>query len=80
MADGQLIKPGMLEFQDTRGTGNVTVEGLVLSPAVRIEAKAGRMVVFPAWLPHFVHPVIGDDLRIAIACNCNILGYKPPEK
>lgn len=77
LATGETIKAGTLEFVDTRGVGSFQVANLHLQPAARIVPKEGRMVVFPSWLPHFVHPVEGDDVRIAIACNARILKFTP---
>lgn len=76
MATGVRIQPGTIEFVDTRPTGSVRAPGLNLQPAARIEPKDGRMLCFPHWLPHFVHPVVGDHVRIAIACNATILSFK----
>ncbi len=79
MATGVKVKPGVIEFVDIRNAQDRHIEGLNFAPAARIEPKAGRMIVFPSWLPHFVHPVRGDEDRIAIACNCTIKNYTPPE-
>lgn len=80
MATGVPITPGDIEFLDTRGgPGAIQVPGMVLQPAARITPKSGRMLAFPSWLPHFVHPVRGDHVRIAIACNATVLAYTPPK-
>jgi uncharacterized protein (TIGR02466 family) len=75
MATGVRIKPGTIEFVDTRAVGSVKSPGMNFQPGARIEPKNGRMLVFPNWLPHCVHPVVGDHTRIAISCNCTILNY-----
>ena len=36
---------------------------------VRIRPKAGRMVLFPAWLSHSVEPWDGSGTRISVAMN-----------
>ena len=74
-ATGTSIKAGDIEFVDTRGSGAFQVKGLNLQPAARITPKTGRLIVFPSWLPHFVHPVRGDSTRISVACNSKILQY-----
>jgi uncharacterized protein (TIGR02466 family) len=80
MATGVIVKPGSLEFIDTRGgVGAQQVPGLVLQPSVRIPPVAGMMIVFPCWLPHFVHPVEGEGDRIAVACNATVAKYEKEE-
>lgn len=37
-----------------------------------IRPKTGRLVVFPGWLQHYVHPYRGTRPRIAIACNVTV--------
>jgi len=39
---------------------------------VRVTPKAGRMVLFPNWLHHYVNPVEDDSLRICIAFNVRL--------
>ena len=78
-AVGTEIQAGDIEFVDTRGCGAFKVPGLNLQPAARITPVNGRLITFPSWLPHFVHPVRGDSERIAIACNARILKYIPKE-
>ena len=78
-ATGAKIKAGDIEFVDTRGPGSLKVPGLNLQPAARITPKEGRLIVFPSWLPHFVHPVRGNHQRIAVSCNARILKYQIKE-
>jgi hypothetical protein len=33
------------------------------------------ILVFPSWLPHFVHPVSGEEPRISIATNMTIMEH-----
>ena len=81
MATGVRVRPGTLEFMDVRGGPNAQqVKGLNLNPSVRLEPRAGRMVVFPAWLPHMVHPIHGREDRIAVACNASVVNYDPPKE
>ena len=77
---GVAVKPGALEFIDTRGI-NLKAPGVVMQPAARVYPKVGRMVGFPSWVPHFVHPVRGDGPpRIAVACNATILNFEPEKE
>jgi uncharacterized protein (TIGR02466 family) len=79
MATGVKVRPGTLEFIDVRGgPAGHQVQGLTMNPALRIPPEPGLMVVFPAWLPHFVHPVDGGKERLAVACNAGIRKYHLP--
>ena len=40
--------------------------------AVLVQPKPGMLVVFPAWLEHWVHPFYGRGERISIAVNIDI--------
>lgn len=77
---GVKVQGGTLEFTDPRGPGNMTVPGLRLQPAFRLKPRAGNMVVFPSWLPHFVHPYQGDEDRVSIAANATIKKYTSPKE
>lgn len=78
MATGVAVQPGDLEFIDLRGGPNaLQVKGMVLQPSLRIHPKPGMMIVFPCWLPHFVHPVEGPGDRISFACNATVLEFAP---
>lgn len=79
MATGEQVQPGMFEAIDTRGV-NAQAPGLHLQPGFRLAPKAGQMVAFPSWLPHFVHPVRGDHMRIAIAANAIVLKQEKKEQ
>ena len=59
---------GKLEFIDPR-TPLISVEGLNRDDNPVIEPSPGRMVVFPSWLNHEVHPFFGKGERISIAFN-----------
>jgi hypothetical protein len=38
-----------------------------------IENIPGRMILFPSWANHMVHPFIGSGVRISIANNVNVV-------
>lgn len=64
---------GLLEFSDPRpGAGLIPVDNFGFGERVRIEPKEGMLILFPGWLPHFVHPYEGDDARISIAFNVKL--------
>jgi uncharacterized protein (TIGR02466 family) len=79
MATGVKAAPGTLEFVDQRGI-NAAIPGLVMQPGARLRPKVGSMVVFPSWLPHFVHPVKGEGTRVSIACNATLVDTKKEKK
>jgi uncharacterized protein (TIGR02466 family) len=37
-----------------------------------VRPRSGRLVIFPGWLQHYVHPYRGTRPRIAIACNVSV--------
>ncbi|MBT5051567.1 MAG: hypothetical protein HOM58_23940 [Rhodospirillaceae bacterium] len=39
-----------------------------------IDPEPGKMILFPAWMKHSVHPFYGDGQRISIAVNIKITG------
>lgn len=78
MATGANAPSGCLEFLDTRNI-NLMFPGVTLQPSARITPKAGMMVCFPSWLPHYVHPVVGEGHRLSIACNATLLDIKQKE-
>lgn len=77
---GVSIRPGDIEFVDTRRGGEFQLPFMQLIPRASVSFKAGRMLIFPSWLPHFVHPVVGPGERISIACNCTFLGTEGSTK
>lgn len=79
MATGVRVRPGTFEAVDTRGI-NLQVQGLTMAPAFRLTPKAGDLITFPSWMPHFVHPVTGEYERICIACNATVAAIQPPKE
>jgi len=78
MVTGARSCPGDIEFVDTRATGGYQFPGVNFIPAFRFTPKAGDLIVFPSWLPHFVHPVVGNEDRMCISCNATIVKHTPP--
>jgi uncharacterized protein (TIGR02466 family) len=69
---------GEFEIQDPRGPATIMYApslapkvpgGLSTGASELIRARAGMMVLFPAWLSHSVRPYHGDGVRISIAFN-----------
>ena len=71
---------GELEFMDPRGPGPAMYAphlafgsaGLSVGASETIRPKAGRLVMFPAWLLHQVRPYRGNAERISIAFNLSL--------
>ena len=72
---------GELEFMDPRGPGPAMYAphlafampgGLSVGANEVVPPKAGRLVMFPAWLLHQVRPYRGTAERISIAFNLSL--------
>ena len=70
---------GELEFLDPRGpvplmnAPHLRMSGSLSAGATeKVVPKAGRMVIFPAWLLHGVRPYRGNAERISIAFNLTV--------
>jgi uncharacterized protein (TIGR02466 family) len=72
---------GELEFMDPRGPlpamnaphlGYAMPGGLTGGATERIRPRAGRLVMFPAWMIHQVRPYQGTAERISIAFNLSL--------
>jgi uncharacterized protein (TIGR02466 family) len=79
MVTGAKAHPGDIEFVDGRPASGYQFPGVNFLPAFRLRPRAGELIVFPSWLPHFVHPVRGNKDRICIAANATIVNIKNPE-
>ena len=72
--DQSIPYSGLLELLDPReATSYIQVPNTVLDARMFITNRPGRMVVFPSWMKHMVHPFIGTGVRVSIACNVNVL-------
>jgi hypothetical protein len=69
---------GELEFMDPRGPlpamsaphlGFAMPGGLTGGATEKVRPKAGRLVLFPAWMMHQVRPYRGASMRISVAFN-----------
>lgn len=65
---------GLLELLDPRESANyIQIQNTVLDARTFITNIAGRMILFPSWLKHMVHPFVGKGVRISIAFNANVV-------
>jgi uncharacterized protein (TIGR02466 family) len=61
---------GRLELRDPRPAATYCrMPGAVGNESLLIRPQSGLMVVFPAWIEHWVHPFQGEGQRISIAIN-----------
>ncbi|NIA71987.1 hypothetical protein HBA54_25635 [Pelagibius litoralis] len=65
------VRPGAISFYDPRGAANMTA----IRGDRQIEAefthhpKAGEILLWPAFLLHFVHPNLAEEKRVSISFN-----------
>lgn len=63
---------GIIEFIDPRnGITAARLPGAPFTQQLRIAPEDGLLLLFPAWLKHYVYPYRGETTRIAIAFNVN---------
>jgi len=64
---------GILELRDPRPAAEfLQSPGPLSNGSLLIKPRAGLLLLFPAWLEHFVHPYHGGGQRISIAVNIRI--------
>jgi uncharacterized protein (TIGR02466 family) len=64
---------GCIELVDPRsGSEMVPMLGAPFGRSLTVRPSAGLLLVFPAWLAHCVHPVMGEGERVSIAFNCTV--------
>lgn len=65
------LRPGCITFYDPRGA--VNMNAIKRDPYVEmehtVEPAAGMILLWPAFLHHFVHPNLSNDPRISISFN-----------
>jgi uncharacterized protein (TIGR02466 family) len=68
------VRPGAISFYDPRGFANMTA----IRGDRQIEAEfthrpqAGDILLWPAFLMHFVHPNLSDEKRVSISFNATL--------
>jgi uncharacterized protein (TIGR02466 family) len=71
------LDSGVLEVMDPRNRpGMFQTEGTLAFDAYRITPRSGLLVLFPAWVYHYVHPYQGKTPRICVAFNFTLQGLK----
>jgi len=72
--DPSIPYTGLLELLDPReATNYIQIQNTILDARMFIHNRPGRMVIFPSWMKHMVHPFVGKGVRVSIACNVNVL-------
>jgi uncharacterized protein (TIGR02466 family) len=72
-AAAQDDQSGVIEFMDPRNRpGMFHTEGTVVFDAYRVKPQNGTLLLFPAWLYHYVHPYRGARPRICVAFNVTL--------
>lgn len=75
--DESIPYSGLLELLDPRESANyIQIQHTVLDARTFITNIPGRMILFPSWLKHMVHPFVGKGIRISIAFNANVVEQK----
>lgn len=68
---------GLLAMVDPRRGGR-PIPGLSLAgETFTVRPQTSRLVLFPGWLVHHVHPYRGRRPRVAVACNVSVGAQRP---
>jgi uncharacterized protein (TIGR02466 family) len=72
---------GLLELIDPRESANcIKVANTVLDTPALVENVPGKMILFPSWANHMVHPFVGSGVRISIPNNVHVVEkFKTPQ-
>ena len=72
---------GLLELIDPRESSNhIQVANTVLDTPALIENVPGKMILFPSWANHMVHPFVGSGVRISMPNNVHVVEkFKTPQ-
>jgi uncharacterized protein (TIGR02466 family) len=66
---------GKIELHDPRTLAFAsTLSAFGFARSLLIDPEPGKLVMFPSWIEHSVHPFYGTGERISIACNVKITG------
>lgn len=65
------VRPGCITFYDPRGAANMTaIKGdPQIEPELTVHPSPGMILMWPAFLMHFVHPNLSEEPRISISFN-----------
>jgi uncharacterized protein (TIGR02466 family) len=65
---------GLLEILDPREAANyVQIRHSIFDAREFVENVPGRMLLWPSWLKHWVHPYQAEGERISVAFNVNVI-------
>ncbi len=72
--DSAIPQNGMLELIDPREAANyIQIKNTILDGKEFIDNEPGRMLLWPSWMKHMVHPYKGEAERISIAYNVTVI-------
>jgi uncharacterized protein (TIGR02466 family) len=65
------VRPGCITFYDPRGAANMTAikDDPQIEPEFTVHPNPGMILLWPAFLTHFVHPNLSEEPRISISFN-----------
>ncbi len=76
--DPAIPQNGLLELLDPREAANyLQIRNTILDGREFIDNAPGRMLLWPSWMKHMVHPYTGEGERISIAYNVNVVEETP---
>lgn len=66
---------GQIELHDPRTLSfSSSLNTFGFARSLLIDPEPGKLIMFPSWIEHSVHPFYGTGERISIACNVKITG------
>jgi uncharacterized protein (TIGR02466 family) len=72
--DASVPYSGLLEMLDPREAANyIQIQNTILDARQFFDTIPGRMLLWPSWVKHWVHPYVGEGERISIAFNVNVM-------
>lgn len=72
--DPQNLNSGLIGFSDPRGGASMASNPyLDFGTSYQYKPEAGMLLMFPAFLSHWVHPFTGEGQRITISFNATLL-------
>jgi uncharacterized protein (TIGR02466 family) len=78
--DKSIPYSGLLELLDPREAANyIQIRHSVFDGREFVENIPGRMLLWPSWVKHWVHPFQGEGDRISIAFNVNVVEREPQD-
>ncbi len=78
--DPAIRQNGLLEMLDPREAANyLAVDNTILDGREFVDNVPGRMLLWPSWMKHMVHPFVGTGDRISIAYNVNVIEEQPQQ-